>query len=212
MIQNLSIQVYTWRGKSPRCTLRCKISVIPLEWKRRANLYPVKLWPTMSQRLLPLSSKQANKHSSFQWKITLMSLLAHVQKEIKDGTISSCKAAFHYQTINMILSGKWKSIPCLGVSPHRLESYSVYHFLSLGKKVTLICMFVSLCLRVQNLLKNKLSQLNEMPIVSLSWESKALKPMIKMKLIEFSVCFKKSIAINTLLNRHKIILMVKCKH
>lgn len=185
MIQNLSIQVYTWRGKSPRCTLRCKISVIPLEWKRRANLYQVELWPTMSQRHLLLSRKQANKRSSFQWKIMLMSLLAHVQKEIKDGTNSSSKAAFHYQTINMIVSGKWKPIPCLGVSPHGLENDSVYHFLSLGKKVTLICMFVSLCLRVRDLLKNKLSQLNEMPMVLLSWESKALKPMIKMKLIEF---------------------------
>lgn len=46
-------------------------------------------------------------------------------------------------------------------------------------------MFVSLYLRVQNLLKNKLSKLNGMPMVLLSQESKALKPVIKMKLIEF---------------------------
>lgn len=190
MTQNLSIQVYTWCGKSPRCTLRCKISVIPLEWKRRANLYQVELWPTMSQRHLLLSRKQANKSFSFQWKTTPMSLLAQVQKEIKDGTKPPCKAVFYFQTINMIVSGKWKSIPCLGVSPHGLENYLVYHFWSSGKKVTLICMFVSLCLRVQNLLKNKLSQLNEMPMVLLSWESKALKSIIKMKLIEFKHVLK----------------------
>ena len=190
MIQNLSIQVYTGRGKSPRCTLRCKISVILLEWKRRANLYQVKVWPTVSPECLLLSSKQANKRSSFQWKRTLLSLLAHVQKEIKDGTLPSWKAAFHYQTINMIVSGKWTSIPCLGASPHGLENYSVYHFLSLGKKVTLICMFVSLCLRIQDLLQNKLSQLNEMPMVLLSRESKALMPMIKIKLIEFKCVLK----------------------
>lgn len=190
MIQNLSIQVHTWRGKSLRCTLRCKISVIPLEWKRRASFYQVELWPTMSQRHLLLSRKQANKRPSFQWKTTLMSLFAQVQKEIKDGTKAPCKAVFHFQTINMIVSGKWESIPCLGVSPHGLENYLVYHFLSLGKKVTLICMFVSLCLRVQNLLKNKLSQLNEMPMVLLSWESRALKSIIKMKLIEFKCGLK----------------------
>lgn len=51
-------------------------------------------------------------------------------------------------------------------------------------------MFVSLCLRVQNLLKNKLSQLNEMALVLLSWESKALKSIIKMKLIEFKCVLK----------------------
>lgn len=178
----------TW--KVSECTLRCKISVIPLEWKRHANLYQVELWPTMSQRHLLLSRKQANKHSSFQWKTTPMSLLAQAQKEIKDGTKPPCKAVFHFQTINMIVSGKWKSIPCLGVSPHGLENYLVYHFLSLGKKVTLICMFVSLCLRVQNLLKNKLSQLNEMPMVLLSWESKALKSIMTMKLIEFKRVLK----------------------
>lgn len=35
-----------------------------------------------------------------------MSLFAQVQKEIKDGTKAPCKAVFHFQTINMIVSGK----------------------------------------------------------------------------------------------------------
>lgn len=51
-------------------------------------------------------------------------------------------------------------------------------------------MFVSLCLRVRNLLKNKLSQLNGTPMLLLSRESKALKPVIKMKLIEFKRVLK----------------------
>lgn len=49
---------------------------------------------------------------------------------------------------------------------------------------------LSSCLRVRDLLKNKLSQLNEMPMVFIIWESKALKPMIKMKLIEWKRVLK----------------------